>query len=50
MLFSRGDYSTFITQPVSATMLGLAALLLVWSVAAPLRQRLRARREGTPPR
>ena len=48
MLFSRGDYSTFITQPVSATMLGLAALLLAWSVLGPLMRRRRARREGSP--
>jgi putative tricarboxylic transport membrane protein len=37
MLFSRGDYSTFVTGPVSATLLALALLLFLWSLVAPLR-------------
>lgn len=48
MLFSRGDYATFVTQPVSATLLGLAVLLFLWSVIGPVRKSLKARRENAP--
>ena len=45
MLFSRGDYSTFVTQPVSAVLLAMAALLLVWAMVSSFRQRSRMRNE-----
>lgn len=48
MLFSRGDYATFVTQPVSATLLGLAVLLFLWSVIGPVRKSLKTRRENAP--
>ena len=43
MLFSRGDYSTFVTSPVSGTVLGITALLLLWALARPLREHLKRR-------
>ena len=33
MLYSRGDLTTFVTQPISATFLALSALVLLLSVA-----------------
>lgn len=32
MLLSRGDFMTFVERPISATLIGLATLLLLWSV------------------
>jgi putative tricarboxylic transport membrane protein len=29
MILSRGDFSTFVTRPISATLLALAAVVLV---------------------
>jgi putative tricarboxylic transport membrane protein len=43
MLFSRGDYMTFINQPVSGTLLALSALLLLWAVWSAFRNRSRRR-------
>lgn len=43
MLFSRGDYMTFINQPVSGTLLALSALLLLWAVWSAFRTRSRRR-------
>jgi TctA family transporter len=43
MLFSRGDYMTFINQPVSGTLLALSALLLLWAVWSAFRNRSRGR-------
>jgi TctA family transporter len=39
LLLSRGDYSTFVTSPVSAGLLALAAGLALYSVVSLLRQR-----------
>ncbi len=47
MLFSRGDYGTFVTNPVSGALLGLTALLLLWSLVRPLRAYLRRRAAAT---
>lgn len=41
MLLSRGDLLTFLERPVSTTVLGLAALLLLWGVLSHRRARLR---------
>tara|TARA_A100001391_G_scaffold103323_1_gene68869 strand:- start:46499 stop:47287 length:789 start_codon:yes stop_codon:yes gene_type:complete len=35
MLLSRGDFTTFIDRPISATVMFISALLLVWTVVAP---------------
>ncbi|MDE2612170.1 MAG: tripartite tricarboxylate transporter permease [Burkholderiales bacterium] len=34
MLLSRGHFGDFVTRPISATLLGLIALLVVWQVTA----------------
>ncbi len=34
MLLSRGDFSAFITRPISGTLLALIALLVIWQVLA----------------
>ena len=33
MLLSRGDFATFIDRPISATLLGIAAVILLWTLA-----------------
>jgi TctA family transporter len=42
MLLSRGDPTTFLTRPISGTLIILTVLLLAWSIYAALR----ARRQG----
>ena len=32
LLLSRGDFSSFITRPISGTLLALIALFIVWQV------------------
>ncbi len=39
MLMSRGNFSTFIDRPISATVLAITAALLVWTVYAAVRNR-----------
>ncbi len=39
MLLSRGDFSTFVTRPISATLLGAIALIICWQLYGFLRQR-----------
>jgi putative tricarboxylic transport membrane protein len=39
MLLSRGDASVFVTRPISAVMLGLAALLLLIVIAPSIRKK-----------
>jgi TctA family transporter len=39
MLLARGDLSTFVTRPISASFLAVTALLLTWAVIATLRGR-----------
>ena len=34
LLLSRGSFSTFVTRPISGTLLGLIALLVAWQVIA----------------
>jgi len=41
MLLARGDYLVLFQRPISATLLTLALLLLVWAIWASLRQRSR---------
>ncbi len=33
LLLSRGDFSVFITRPISATLMGIVALFVTWQVA-----------------
>ncbi|MCC9742890.1 tripartite tricarboxylate transporter permease [Streptomyces sp. MNU89] len=44
LLISSGDFSTFLTKPISAALLAVAALSLLGSVAGPWRRRAAARR------
>lgn len=39
MLLSSGDFATFINRPISATILAIAALILVWSFFSTLKAR-----------
>jgi TctA family transporter len=39
MLFSRGDFMTFLERPISGVTLGLTALLLVWAIYKALSKR-----------
>jgi putative tricarboxylic transport membrane protein len=34
MLLSRGSFSVFVTHPISATLLGVVAALIVWQLLA----------------
>jgi putative tricarboxylic transport membrane protein len=43
MLLARGDYLVLFQRPISATLLALALILLVWAIWASLRQRSRNR-------
>jgi len=38
MLIARGDASTFVTRPISATLIGIAALLLIAAILPMMRQ------------
>jgi len=33
LLLSRGDFSVFVTRPISATLMGIVALFVTWQVA-----------------
>lgn len=37
MVLAKGDFGVFLTRPISATILGITALLLVWTVVSGLR-------------
>ncbi|MEE8617028.1 MAG: tripartite tricarboxylate transporter permease [Roseateles sp.] len=41
LLLSRGSFSTFVTRPISATLLALIALFVVWQLVAFFRARRR---------
>jgi TctA family transporter len=43
LLISRGSFSAFVTRPISATLLALVALFVVWQVVAFWRQSRRSR-------
>jgi putative tricarboxylic transport membrane protein len=43
VIYSRGDFTTFFTEPVSGTLLGMAILLLLWSLVSAFRRPRRAR-------
>ena len=45
MLLSRGSFSAFVTRPISATLMGLIAVFIVWQLAAFL---LKARPQPQP--
>lgn len=49
MLFSRGDFMTFLERPVSGITLTLTAGLLGWAVFRTLAGRRKRARAGTPP-
>jgi len=34
LLLSRGSFATFVTRPISGTMLGLIGIFVAWQLAA----------------
>lgn len=44
MLLSRGDPTTFLTRPISGTLIAITVLLLVYAIASSVRNRRRARK------
>jgi TctA family transporter len=38
LLLSRGSFATFVTRPISATLVALMALFVLWQLTAYLRQ------------
>lgn len=49
LLISRGQMSTFIERPISATLLGLSVALIAWSVVSGFRRSARQRNEASAP-
>lgn len=47
MLLSRGDPTTFLTRPISGTLIAITVILLVYALASAVRQRRRARKAAT---
>jgi TctA family transporter len=45
MLISRGDFSVFISRPISGTLMALIALFIVWQVTVFF---LQSRRTAAP--
>ena len=37
MLLSRGDFSTFVTRPISGTLFGVIGLIVVWQLVSFMR-------------
>ena len=48
LLISRGDFSSFLTRPISGTLLGLIALFVVWQLTVFYRQTRKAAAATTP--
>src|SRR3954467_4076236 len=46
LLLSRGSFGTFVTRPISGTLLGLIAIFIVWQVTAFFLQTRAKRRAG----
>jgi TctA family transporter len=44
MLLSRGDPTTFLTRPISGTLIAITVLLLVYAIVSAVRQRRRLRK------
>lgn len=44
MLLSRGDPTTFLTRPISGTLIAITVLLLVYAIVSAVRQRRRVRK------
>ncbi|MHB2267421.1 tripartite tricarboxylate transporter permease [Aliihoeflea sp. PC F10.4] len=45
MLLSRGNFSTFIDRPISATVMAITLLLLIWGIWSAIKQRKLTRAE-----
>jgi TctA family transporter len=43
LLLSRGDMMTFVERPISATVMGITALLLIWGVWSSIRKESKLR-------
>ncbi len=48
MLLSRGSFSTFVTRPISGTLIGLIGLFVVWQVASFVLAARRQARQAAP--
>ena len=46
MLLSRGSFEVFVTRPISASLLGLVAILIIWQVVGAFLPNLRKRAPG----
>jgi TctA family transporter len=38
LLISRGDFTSFLTRPISGTLLGLIAVFIVWQIVSFIRK------------
>lgn len=48
MLLSRGDFMTFLEQPISATIMGLTVLVLLWGIWSNFKQHRARKRLSVP--
>jgi TctA family transporter len=46
MLLSRGSFGTFVSRPISGSLLGLLAIFIVWQVVSFFRAARKARLSG----
>ncbi|HEY8051013.1 MAG TPA: tripartite tricarboxylate transporter permease [Ramlibacter sp.] len=49
MLLSRGSFGTFVTRPISGTLLGLLTVFIAWNLFSFIRSARRQRVAGRPP-
>jgi TctA family transporter len=47
MLLSRGDFSTFVTRPISGVLLAVTAGIFLWSIYGSYRRRVFERTNST---
>src|SRR5690348_728895 len=48
MLLSRGSFATFVTHPISGTLVGLIALLVLWNLVSIMLKRRRKGKDAIP--
>src|SRR5438477_2177698 len=49
LLLSRGSFTTFVTRPISGTLLGLIALFVVWQFIVFMREQRKRQAAAAPP-
>ena len=49
LLLSRGSFTTFVTRPISGTLLGLIALFVVWQFIVFIREQRKRQEAAAPP-